>query len=388
MTIDSSVQTPLPLTVIGVYNACEAYPNTLYALSGLRCDFDVKEINVQLLPQEGGAIRAPGGALSKIWKIVSAHIRVIARAFVMRPRPVRVFVPYPAPILLYIWSFVPDGFRPRRIVADAFISLYDTVVNDRGLLRATDWRAKLLWHIERRAYTFADAVVVDTPQNADFYASLFRLPRELFVPIPLATNERDFALARPFNSGDISEVLFIGTLIPLHGINVIVEAARHLEGRETIRFTIIGTGQQASVVESALKSGATNISWERDWKTPAELAAYIAKADICLGIFDSGLKAQRVCPYKIYAYASMGKAIVTGQTTWLERVAQDFGEMPFVGVPVADASALAAEIVRLVDNKALRHEMADRARRFYDGMLSNRITAARLRASILGNASL
>jgi glycosyltransferase involved in cell wall biosynthesis len=380
--------TPPSLAVIGVYNACEAYPNTLYSLSGLRRDFDVKEINVQLLPREGGALGAPGGRLSKIWKIVSAHARVITRALVMRPRPTRIFVPYPAPILLFLWSFIPAGCRPTRVVADAFISLYDTVVNDRGLLRATDWRAKLLWHIERRAYGFSDAVVVDTSQNADFYASLFRLPRELFIPVPLATNECDFTLAPSSSDGDSCEVLFIGTLIPLHGISVIVDAARLLEEHKAIKFTIIGTGQQAGILESALGSGATNISWERDWKTSTELASYIAQADICLGIFDSGPKAQRVCPYKIYAYASMGKAIVTAQTTWLERAAEDFGQMPFVGVPVKDASALAAEIVRLADNKVLRHEMADRARSFYDSMLANRITAARLRASILGKAEL
>ena len=388
MTIDPPLPTPIPLTVVGVYNACEAYPNTLYALSGLRRDFDVKEINIKFLPKEGGAIRAPGGRLSKIWRFVSAHIRVMTRAFVLRPRPAHVFVPYPSPMLLYLWSLAPSGFKPGRIVADAFISLYDTVVNDRGLLRANDWRAKLLWHIERRAYGFADAVVVDTSQNADFYASLFRLPRELFVPIPLATNECDFTLASASTDRDACEVLFIGTLIPLHGISAIIDAARLLESNKTIRFTIIGTGQQADILESALRNGATNISWERNWKTPAELAAYIAEADICLGIFDSGLKAQRVCPYKVYAYASMGKAIVTARTAWLEQAAEDFGEMPFVGVRMADASAIADEIVRLADDKALRSEMADRARRFYDGMLTNRIAAERLRASIMGKSNL
>jgi glycosyltransferase involved in cell wall biosynthesis len=388
MSSDSSIQKPPSLAVIGVYNACEAYPNTLYALCGLRRDFNVKEINVKLLPKEGGAIRVFGTGLSKVWKIVSAHIRVIAKAFVLRPRPAYVFVPYPAPILLCIWSFVPGAFRSKRIVADAFISLYDTVVNDRGLLRAADWRAKLLWYIERRAYGFADAVVVDTPQNADFYASLFRLPKELFVPVPLATNEHDFKLAPPFTDCNICEVLFIGTLIPLHGISVIVDAARLLEDYKTIRFTIVGSGQQAEILESAKRAGATNIVWERDWKTSAELATYIAKADICLGIFGSGLKAQRVCPYKIYAYASMGKAIVTAQTTWLERAAEDFGEMPFVSVPVADAPALAAEIVCLANNTTLRHEMADRAHRFYESKLANRIAAERLRASILGKVAL
>jgi glycosyltransferase involved in cell wall biosynthesis len=316
--------------------------------------------------------------------MVWAHVLVMARSLMLRPKPERALVPYPAPILLYVWSLMPRSLRPRRIVADAFISLYDTVVNDRGLLRPADWRAKLLWRIERRAYGVADTVVVDTSQNAAFYASLFGLPRELFVPVPLATNEHDFVPTSTPARCDTCNVLFIGTLIPLHGISVIVDAARLLAGRKDIRFTIVGTGQDANVMESALSDGVTNITWERDWKASAQLAAHIAQADICLGIFGSGSKAQRVCPYKVYAYASMGRPVMTARTAWLDQAVEEFGEVPFVDVPAADASALASGIVRLADDEVLRGEMAGRAREFYDAMLANRITIARLHAILAG----
>jgi len=381
---ESAAENALPqLAVIGVHASSEAYPNTLHSLQGLRNHFDINEIDVPLFPREGGAMCARGGLLSKAWKLVSAHARVIAKGLAMRPRPVRVYVPYPAPILLYAWSFVPRGLRPRRIVADAFISLFDTVVNDRGLLRPTDWRARILWRIERRAYGIADAVVVDTGQNADFYASLFRLPRELFVAIPLATNERDFTLSpQPVHRGTCN-VLFIGTLIPLHGISTIVGAARLLAGRKDIRFTIVGTGQQADILELAFREGG-NITWDREWKTPAQLASCIRQADICLGVFGASPKTQRVCPYKVYAYASMGRPIITARTSWLEQAAAEFGQMPFMTVTAADASALAAEIVRLADDEALRGAMASRAGEFYDAVLANQVAMARLRACILG----
>lgn len=385
MCAESATENALPqLAVIGVHTSSEAYPNTLHSLQGLRHHFDVNEINVPLLPPEGGAMRVGGSLLSKAWKLVSAHARVIAKGLAMRPRPVRAYVPYPAPILLYAWSLVPRGLRPRRIVADAFISLFDTVVNDRGLLRPSDWRARMLWHIERRAYGTADAVVVDTDQNADFYASLFRLPRELFVAIPLATNERDFRLSPPPAHRGTCNVLFVGTLIPLHGVTTIVDAARLLAERQDIRFTIVGTGQHADILESALRAGATNITWEQEWKTPAQLASFIRQADICLGVFGAGPKAQRVCPYKIYAYASVGRPIITARTSWLEQAAARFGQMPFMGVTAADATALASEIVRLADDETLRGAMASRASEFYGAELANRVTFTALRASILG----
>lgn len=380
-----SPTTRLPrLAVIGVHTACEAYPNTLYVLSGLRGDFDVEEINAPLLPREGGAIQIPGGALSKAWRVLWTHLLVVTRALVLHPRPERAFVPYPATILLYTWSLIPRGLRPRRIVADAFISLYDTVVNDRGLLKPGGWCAKLLWRIEQRAYRVADAVVVDTPQNAAFYASLFGLPRELFAPVPLATNEHDYVPIPAPARLDTCNVLFIGTLIPLHGISVIVDAARLLVGRRDIRFTIVGNGQDANVMELALNDGVINITWERDWKTSAQLAAYIARADICLGVFGLGSKAQRVCPYKVYAYASVGRPVVTARTAWLDQAAKEFGGMPFVDVPAGDASLLAGEILHLADDQLLRGKLAGRAREFYDTMLANRITMARLHAILSG----
>lgn len=385
---DDLPKTPLPkLVVVGVHTSCEAYPNTLYTLSGLRCDFDTKEINVPLLPREGGALRVRGGVLSKAWKITWAHIRVFARALVLRPRPERVLVPYPAPILLWAWSLLPRGLRPRHVVADAFISLHDTIVNDRGLLHRDDWRARLLWRIERRAYQAADVVIVDTLQNAEFYASVFHLPRERFIAIPLATNETDFAPAPLAVRHGTCNVLFVGTLIPLHGISTIVDAAHLLEGRRDIRFTIVGTGQQAGIIESALGGGATNITWESDWKTSAELATYIRQADICLGVFGAEGKVQRVCPYKVYAYASVGRPVITARTLWLEQAAGEFGQMPFVAVAAADATALADEIVRLADDEALCGAMASRASEFYNARLANRITFAKLRASISNESS-
>lgn len=378
MDVNLSSERLPKLAVIGVYTASEAYPNTLYSLYGLQRHFDVKEINVSLLPQEGGAIRTWGNPLAQAWRVAWAHVRVLVKGLALRPRPECMFIPYPAPILLWAWSFVPRGLRPKRVVADAFISLYDTVVNDRNLLQPNSWRARLLWKIEQRAYRAADAVVVDTSQNADFYTSLFHLPRDRFIVIPLATNERDFAPTALSAHHGTFNILFIGTLIPLHGISTIVEAARLLEGRWDVRFTIVGTGQQADILQTTLDNGASNITWERGWKTPEQLATYIKLADICLGVFGSGSKAQRVCPYKVYAYACMGRPIITARTTWLEEAAEEFGEMPFAAVNAMDASALAVEIVRLVGSVVSRNDLAGRARRFYDAMLANEIALTKL----------
>lgn len=365
---DASRRLP-KLTVIGVHSATDAYPNTKYTIAGLRERFEVEEINVPMLAGVGGGDRLIRWPLSGIFRALWAHACVLVRA-VPRLRSERVYVPYPGVLLMLAWSMLPVMLRPRHIVMDAFISWYDTIVNDRGYLAREGVLACMLRWAERRAFRAADVVVVDTAQNADYYAELLSLPPALFVSIPLATNEVDFSPAPLRRSDGTCRVLFVGTLIPLHGIEVIIEAARMLVHRRDIRFVLVGDGQERSKIASAVDQ-LENVDWQKEWKDADALAEMIREADICLGIFGTTAKAQRVCPYKIYAYASVGRPVITARTCWLESASKSFGSHPFECVPAGDSQALASAILLLAADESGRKRLADTARRFYVEILSN-----------------
>ena len=70
------------------------------------------------------------------------------------------------------------------------------------------------------------------------------------------------------------------------------------------------------------------------------IARHIAEADVCLGIFGDTTKTGRVLPFKIYSYASVGRAIVTGDTACMRELLDDYPGQVFHTVPVADAEAL------------------------------------------------
>ena len=358
------------LLVIGIHATSEAYPNTKYKLEALQKAFDVTEVSAPLRVERNGRVGIARRPLRGVPNAIGCHIAIFLRYLRMR-RPTRAYVPYPALSILLIWSLLPRRLRPRWIVADAFISIYDTVVNDRGLLSPVSWRAKVLRRAERRAYATADRVVVDTAQNGTFYARMFGMPERQFVPIPLATNETDYRFA-PYRPGTGScRVLFVGTLIPLHGRATILKAAALLRHRPDIRFSIIGDGQESGKLEQALGDGLANVEWDRRWKTPGELVDAIETSDICLGVFGSGDKAQRVCPYKLYAYSAVGRAIVTANTTWSESAAASFGSAPFSLVPASDPQALAERISDLAGRPGERAVLAAQAHRFYVETLGN-----------------
>lgn len=374
-----SKNTLIPLLVIGAHEKSEGYPNTLYRLRGLVESnlFDITEINFPIrttnAKKQWGFLRLIKAMLSAIY----SHARILAR-YLKMVRPKFAYLPYPSTFLLFIFSLLPKKSRPELLVADVFISLYDTVVLDRALFSKKSWAAKLLRWIERRACNCADILVVDTEENKKFLCSLFKLSEAKVVAIPLATDEENFKF-KPYQSdADACRVLFIGTLVPLHGIATILEAIRLLSSDPRIHFKLIGDGQDAHLVEQWQNQHGRIFEWERKWQSSSQLAAEIARADICLGIFGHGDKTQRVCPFKIYAYAAVGRPIITGHTEWLVNARTYPGDEIIAGVAVNDPVALAKKISDLAMQPEERIRLAKEAFYFYGAKLSNKLSTEKI----------
>lgn len=356
-----------PLLVAGVHQSTEAYPNTLYRVCQLRSRLGAHEVNFPMWSTATGGWKSTRSPIHTLWRAITSHLQV-AWAIGCKPSCNIIYIPYPAPLVALLASLLPH--RSHRIVLDGFISLYDTVVNDRKLWSPDTLLSRLLYKLERYAFSKADIVLVDTAQNAKFYSQLFNLPPKHFFALPLATNEIDYIPTPYAPSGGRCRVLFIGTLVPLHGIRTIIEAARRLTSRQDIEFQIIGDGADAPLLQAEI-AGLVNVSWQRRWYSAEELASEIKASDICLGIFGETDKTQRVCPYKIYSYSSIGRAIITGNTDWLQSAAGSALPPPFLGVPVNNSSALADAIAFLADAPQERLRLAESARNFYATHLSN-----------------
>ena len=117
-------------------------------------------------------------------------------------------------------------------------------------------------------------------------------------------------------------MLSIGTLAPLHGILTIIEAARQLglASRQDVEFQIIGDGADAPLLQTEI-ADLVNVTWRRRWYSAEELASESKALDICLGALGDTDKTQGVCPYRIYSYSSIGRAIITGNMDWLQSAA-------------------------------------------------------------------
>jgi glycosyltransferase involved in cell wall biosynthesis len=241
--------------------------------------------------------------------------------------------------------------RLRRVpvVWDVFLSLHDTVVDDRRLLPPRHPLARLLRAWEWLACRAADRLVMDTRAQADFLAETYRVSGVEAVPVG-AEPEAFLPVNRGVRSEDPVRVLFYGQLIPLHGVETLLQAARATRD-EPFEWTLIGDGQESERVRRFLEENPLDhLRWVR-WVPYGELAQWIGEADVCLGIFGTSGKAARVIPNKVYQVLSCGRPLVTRDSPAIRELLS--GDEPGVWlVPPGDPEALAAALRRFREERS------------------------------------
>ncbi len=231
--------------------------------------------------------------------------------------------------------------RGRPVIFNPLISLSETLVDDRGRFAEGSPAAAVLRHVDRIALRRADLVVADTSQNAAFLARLADLPRERVAVCFVGAEERLF---RPgWQPAGRFHALFVGKLIPLHGLETILAAAALAP---EIPFRIVGSGQ----LDSLLADRPANVEWV-EWVEYEELPAELQSAGCALGVFGTSGKAARVIPNKAFQALACGTPLVTADTPAARELLHD-GESALL-VPPGDPAALAAAVRRLAGNKHL-----------------------------------
>lgn len=245
------------------------------------------------------------------------------------------------------------------IVVDMLTSHYEGYILDRKKYSPQSFHAKWYKWIDRTAMKLADVSIVDSYSARRFLAQEMGMPIHNIITVFIGTDD---SILKPMENETSNKfvVHFHGNFIPLQGPSYIVEAAHLLKENNDITFQIIGKGQEYSVCRTmADKFGLRNITWI-DRIPYEDLPRYINRGDICLGTFGGTGKFNRCAPNKVYEYMACGKAILTGRSDALEKLAED-GKNMILCNP-ADGRDLADKIVMLKKNPELRKALGIRAR--------------------------
>jgi glycosyltransferase involved in cell wall biosynthesis len=276
-----------------------------------------------------------------------ASYPILIYSYLRLPRHDVVIVPYLGNLdVLLLWPFA--RLRGARICWDMFISLYDTVVEDRQMLAQRGWLARLLHWTESLSVRAADLVLMDTQEHAHYVAGLYKAPLGKIQAAWVGAETNLFAKTPlPARQGPV-QVLFYGQFIPLHGLDTLVTAIAQIQAQAAspeLHFTIIGSGQESARIDQLItEQGLRNI--ERiAWVDYAELPARIADADICLGIFAEDGKVQRVIPNKAFQILAVGRPLITSDSPAMRELVQP-GEAIRLTRP-GDPASLAEQLMAL-----------------------------------------
>lgn len=222
------------------------------------------------------------------------------------------FLGFSPQLLFLLFPFFPKN---KLIIIDFFISVYDTLVDDRKKLKEGSILSTLTHWLDTKTIHKADLVIADTQAHGHYFSTEFQFPIEKIETIYITADTSIYQ-----NNNTLTErtkqkhfdVIYFGSILPVQGIEVILEAMKKLKNDPSIKFTIVGPIVKRYNLDTKEFPNTTFI----EWLTQEELALQIANSDLALaGHFSSTIgKANRTIAGKTYIYKAMNKPVILGDS--------------------------------------------------------------------------
>ena len=258
--------------------------------------------------------------------------------------------------------------RERPVVFNPLVSLEDTIVGDRELATPRSAKARALRFVDGHAFRRADLVVADTAAQAAYFRARFGLAESRVDACYVGVEERVFVPGDRTEAG--TDVVFVGKLIPLHGVDTILAAAALCP---EISILLVGSGQLDHLVSRRPR----NVDWE-PWVAYDLLPDLYRSARCALGIFGTSDKAARVIPNKAFQALATATPLVTADTPAARELLADGRDALLV--PPGDPEALATAMRRLIADADLRATIASAGRSTYVAHASEDVLGRRWRS--------
>ena len=149
--------------------------------------------------------------------------------------------------------------------------------------------------------------------HGDYFAKEFDINRTRIETWYLCADRTIFTRVRKKKPAELQDkfvVLYFGSVLPVQGVDVIMQAMQLLANDPRIHFDFIGP-----IAQKVKKAEGDNITYI-NWLSQPELAEAISRADLCLaGHFNrENGKANRTIPGKAYIYEAMEKPMILGDS--------------------------------------------------------------------------
>lgn len=202
-------------------------------------------------------------------------------------------------------------FIEKPIILDMFVSAFDTLVEDRKITSKKSLLSRYLFNLDKQSGARANLIFVDTNAQAEYFHEAFGIPSSKMKRVFVGCDE---TLFHPLQQKPGSRtVLYYCSYLPLHGVDVVVEAAELLRDDPSVTFRIIGRGVEYGKIEKSIQEKQLKNIELVEPVSIDQLPSEIQNSLICLGgHFGTSAKACRVIPGKVFQMIAMRKPVIVG----------------------------------------------------------------------------
>lgn len=264
----------------------------------------------------------------------------------------------------------------KKVVYNSLATFYDSMIVSRfagSFLNPKSW-----WYymIDFIAFRAADRIFLECQAQKDLVVRVFRINPEKISVHFVGSREDQFYFDPAITKKPIFTVVFRGMFLPEAGADVVVKAAKELEG-ENINVRIIGRGLLKKDIERLVSELAPdNLELITEVLPITELREKMLECHISLGQLADHRRVYTTVPHKVFESMSMKLAYLTGDNKGVMEFLTD-GETCFT-VPPGDYHALARKIIELRDHPQDLEQVAENAYQLYQREFTSKILAEKI----------
>lgn len=294
-------------------------------------------------------------ALIKRILVKLSLIPLIIRNFKRIRKCDAIYVGYPGHIDI-LFAYPLAKLLGKKLIFYPLIILWITFTEDINLFTKNSIYAKALKLYERFIYKLPDLIYADIPLQKKIFVEEFGVNPKIIEEIPIGADDLIYKYSGIEKNIKDLKVVYYGLYSPLHGVEVILKAAKLLKKYKDIKFLMVGKGQTFEKNYQFAKNEKLNNVIFYTEATEENATDILNSGHLFLGHASKSPTVYRTLPNKVYQGLALGKVVITIKTPATVGVFENLKDA-YLFNP-ADPKSLAKGILDLKKNPSLLRKIA------------------------------
>jgi len=224
------------------------------ALKSAGVDVTICHENLWYSIEDREKVTAGGWRSPKFWwRVIKAYTKLIIKSFSIRKFDVMV-LGYPGQFDVFLARFI-CALRRKPLVLDVLMSLYLVASAERFLEGSKNSAVNFIKRAEKKALDIPDLLIQDTPQYVEWLHQIYGITTDRFKLVPIGADDNIF---KPTDQIEITKdkfrILYYGTFIANHGLDLLIQAIELLASINDIEFLFVGEGPEKARILQQVKT--------------------------------------------------------------------------------------------------------------------------------------